>query len=91
MRRNDRPVRAHFYTVFGKQYCALCEADMKIRIFISLHTAYDKGFAPSLFYSYPKEAIPARSNIPGRNCKDKECDHQRITEKGGIVNEAFDL
>ena len=44
MRSNENPVRAHFYTVFGKQYCALCEADMKIRIFISLHTVYDKVF-----------------------------------------------
>lgn len=26
MRRNDRPVKAHFYTVFGKQYCALCNS-----------------------------------------------------------------
>ena len=76
MRRNDRPVRAHFYTVFGKQYCALCEVDMKIRIFISLHTVYDKG-APCALSGYPS--------------KDKECDHQRITKKGGIVNEAFDL
>ena len=55
MRRNDRPVRAHFYTVFGKQYCALCEADMKIRNFIFLHTSYDKDFDPSLFHSYPKQ------------------------------------
>ena len=56
MRRNDRPVRAHFCTGIRKYlYRALCEADMKIRIFISLHTSYDKDFGPSLFHSYPKQ------------------------------------